>query len=459
MKDPLYPGEITKGELSSALSFARPMFETFSVLAVIQVMSVLISVMTARILGPAGKGIVAVAILYPTLLFTLGHLSVYRALTIHVGEKKYSLKASCGTMACFIAGISVLLIGGFMFFYSRIPALFLREVSWRGILLALSILPCFLTVQIYSSLLQTQGKIRQMNIINIVQTAAALAAMVIFLYVLKQGPKGAIASYFLANLLAAAGAVWFISKIVPWPWSVDFGILNKMVTDGIKLHFGVIGIFLFLKIDQLMLNYYRSSSSVGFYTVAVSLADLLLLIPAATQNVFYSKITSLLSDKEGMTDKIWRVYRHSFLLLSVYSLFLALVARFLIVLFYGRPFLPALAPFFILLPGVFFLYLNNVLINGLVTMRRFAQISAVSVAGAFLNVLLNRALIPRYDAAGAALASTITYVAVGLAIMLVFLRASRTTFGDFIKKFSFSSQDFMLYRVFFTTLVPKTSKR
>jgi O-antigen/teichoic acid export membrane protein len=317
----------------------------------------------------------------------------------------------------------------------------------------LGLVPFLLCRQIFSSLLQTQEKIAQMNLVNLVQGGGALLGMFCFVFFMKRGVVGGVIAYLLANALAGSLAVFFSARQAAGPWRVDPGLLRELVADGAKLHIGIIGTFIFFKIDQLMLGYYKASASVGFYSIAVSLSEILFLIPIAIQNVFYAKIVKVLGDREEMAARTLQVYKHNLILLVLGSVFLAATARFLIGIFYGSSFLPSIGPFFILLPGAFFLYANNVLINYLVGLKRFFLVSFIMIAASALNIVLNVLLIPGWGGEGAALASTVTYLLVGCVVVLAFLRHSPYSSSEIRRRLRFTKDDVMLYKVFIERLL------
>lgn len=438
---------------TAGLDFASLTAQTFVVFILTQAFSLAVSVIVARMLGPTGKGVVAVLILYPTLLFTVGHLSLFRALTVHVGLKQYSLESYCGSLLFFIGLVSFFLTVGFMAVFVYFPRFFSENLPFDLILLSLLLVPFFLLIQLFASLLQTQNKVGLMNIVSLAQSVFTLAILLVGFIFVKKGISVVVLAYVAANMLAAMTAVFFVRKLAPGPWALDFSLLKRLVADGFKLHLGVIAVFLYLKIDQLMLDHYRSFLAVGLYSVAVSLTDLLQLIPLAIQNVFYAKIATQLNNKTQLDQKTLVVYKHNFILLSALGLFLVLAARPAIDLFFGKAFHNAFWYFLLLGPGAFFLYLNNVLINYLVAMRRFLLVSSIAVAGAFLNIILNIIFIPRYDAAGAAVASTITYVCVGVFVIVAFLKVSKCGFAVFMKNFKVNPGDLDIYFLFFNRLL------
>jgi O-antigen/teichoic acid export membrane protein len=432
--------------------FSASTFKTFFMLVLGQIFSLAISVLTARTLGPAGKGIAAVVLLYPTLLFTLGHLSIYRAILSHVGEARYSMRDFCGTVGFFAFAVSIFLIGGFWCVYSWYPEFFIRSVSPGLILLGLSALPFFLINQFYASIIQTQDKIAQVNLIMFIQPFATCLVLFVVWALAGLTITRVVACYVVANIVAAGLALWLCARLFPGGWLIRWGLLRAVVADGLKLHAGVISIYLFLKIDQLMLSHYRGDSSLGFYTISVSYSELLLLVPTAIQTVFYAKVTGLLKDKADIVPMTLFSYRHNLLALLLLSAVLSLGVYPFIILFYGRDFLPALRPFLVLLPGAFFLYWNNVLANYMVSTRRFWTISMISGATAFLNIVLNMIFIPRWDATGAACASSLAYVLAGAAYIGAFLKFSGLAPGDFWCNLRLSRDDFSLYRDYIRSL-------
>jgi O-antigen/teichoic acid export membrane protein len=439
----------------AGLNFARFVAGTAGVSFSGHIFSFFVSVLVARMLGPTAKGLVAVVLLYPTLLFTIGHLSINRAIISHMGLSRYPVRDFCGTLGFFAFLMSVFLIAGFCGGYRLFPAFFIRSVDPSVIYLGLSVLPLFFITQLYSGILQTQQEITKLNIVSFSQ--AFFTFVILFLLYGLGGLTivRVVASYVMANALTAALALGFVARLFPGRWSLRAGLLLDLILDGLKLHAGVIAAVIFLKIDQLMLSQYRGPASVGFYTISVSYSELLLLVPAAIQNVFYAKISRMLAEKIDIVPKTLLVYRHNFYLLLFLSVFLALASYPLILIFYGRAFLPSVAPFLVLLPGAFFLYLNNVLTNYLVGTQRFWVVSVISVGAALLNVALNMLFIPRWGAVGAALSSSLTYALVGLATIRVFLHFGGLRTADLCSSLRLTGDDISLYRQFVLSLFSK----
>jgi O-antigen/teichoic acid export membrane protein len=92
----------------------------------------------------------------------------------------------------------------------------------------------------------------------------------------------------------------------------------------------------------------------------------------------------------------------------------------LIPFFYGPAYRPAVAPFFVLMPGILAMAVYKVLTRNY-TSRNRQQVS-VLVAGMalVLNVILNLYMIPRFGVLGAAFASLLSYTVSAIVLLLVF---------------------------------------
>ena len=168
------------------------------------------------------------------------------------------------------------------------------------------------------------------------------------------------------------------------------------------------------RLDVFVLNFIAGPAAVGVYTVSVRLAELVWQMPNAASFVIFPRAAARSSHE--MNRFTPRVFRWTLVLTATAALGLAVIARPAIRFIYGSAFDGAFLPMLLLLPGVVLLGGGKVLAND-VAGRGFPHYNAI-VSGTclILTVLLDLLLIPDHGAAGAAVASTVAYVAVfGLA--------------------------------------------
>jgi O-antigen/teichoic acid export membrane protein len=103
---------------------------------------------------------------------------------------------------------------------------------------------------------------------------------------------------------------------------------------------------------------------------------------------------------------------------------MALIGEWLIVTLFGVAYQPAYPALLALLPGLFGLCYASILRLDLLGKDRPGSISLLVGLGALLNLTLNLLLIPIYGIVGAASASSIAYLAVTVALLVLYCRLS-----------------------------------
>jgi O-antigen/teichoic acid export membrane protein len=180
-----------------------------------------------------------------------------------------------------------------------------------------------------------------------------------------------------------------------------------------RAYLGSLAAFLVLKSDVVLVSYLRGDVETGYYAIAVGLADILLMLPTVVGTVLFPRLSALTDVGEK-----WRLARRVLgVMAPVMVLGLAAtlaVGRPLIRLAYGRAFEPAFSAVAWLVPGIFCLAVNMILMNLFAScgMPRIVVVSPL-VALAF-NVAGNLLVIPRLGFVGAAVTSSGAY-----ALMLV----------------------------------------
>lgn len=190
-----------------------------------------------------------------------------------------------------------------------------------------------------------------------------------------------------------------------------------------------LAIFIYMKIDQVMLNQLSGSREVGLYSAAVRLSEIWYFIPlAVTSATFPSIVRARETNRPLYQERIQRLFSLMFVLATLIALPVALLAGPAVALLYGSDFTAAAPILSIHIWASLFVFWGTAqepwnLAEGLM------RLSLVrTIAGAVLNIGLNFLVIPKYGGLGAAWATVVSY-----AVSAVFanLLAQRTR-GIFI---------------------------
>jgi O-antigen/teichoic acid export membrane protein len=232
---------------------------------------------------------------------------------------------------------------------------------------------------------------------------------------------------FSANLVGLLFSfVWCFRKLKSHfasTLSVSFSLFRTHIQYGLKAYVAALLAFIVLRIDLLIIQYMLGAEQVGFYSIAVSMADLLYLLPTVVGTILFPKLSSMHNSEEkwAYTGKvIWGIGGGMIVLCLIIIVF----AKILIGLLYGKDFLPAVPALVWLTPGIVLLSINTIFMNYFAS-TGMPWITVYSPAlAALINIGLNIQFLPVFGIVGASLASDIAY-AVMFTASLFFLRGRR----------------------------------
>lgn len=180
---------------------------------------------------------------------------------------------------------------------------------------------------------------------------------------------------------------------------------RKMLKYSAELFPGIISDLVTLRIDIFFLNYFSGAAQVGIYTVAISMANVLLYVPTAVKNVLKSYVAK--NSEEEITPQLTRLLIVGMVLLCAFLI--PFVVILVIPKLYGEQFLYSRFLFLILVPGTMFWGVYSIIMSDLEGRGLPRKVSQISLITGIVTVILDLILIPLWNATGAALISTITY--------------------------------------------------
>jgi len=184
------------------------------------------------------------------------------------------------------------------------------------------------------------------------------------------------------------------------------------------------------RIDVARRQWLRGAEEVGIYSLGVSIAEKVQYLPEALALVVLSQVaTSADSEANRRTS---RVLRSTLWFLGAFAVLLGTAAGWLVPWVYGEAFASSTVALRLLLPGMLGLTVYQLLHSDL-TGRGRAQVTLwVFLLALGLNVALNLWWIPRWGAAGAALASTVSYSAGALGLLGCYRRLTGVAWRELL---------------------------
>ncbi len=392
--------------------------------------ALIVLVVTTRLLGSEGRGVYALVILAVTVLKMTGSLGIEVGNVYFAGRDRIDISRLAGNSLFFslAAGTVVLLLWILLSPFIR-PAV-LEDVPGTLMTVAMLALPFLLLQTTLSSLFLGRKDLIRYNAIQLAQPVL-LAIVLAGFYVYRYNDiQMMIGTWTVLHVVVGIWSVALLGRHYPLKMTVSVPAAKSTVRYGVKAYLANMIQFLNYRIDFFLINRLLVLEEVGYYSISVSMAEILLHIPYAVGTVVFPYVSNVSEEKANRTTP--EVFRHMLLLLMVTSAGFALCARLLFPLFFSDQFNAALAPFFILLPGVVALGTSKVIVNDLAGRGRPLINTIVSGAALVLNIAVNLVLIPVYGISGAALTSTITYTLSSIALLLIFKRVSGTGWRELV---------------------------
>lgn len=205
-------------------------------------------------------------------------------------------------------------------------------------------------------------------------------------------------------------------------------------------HFFIAGllIMVYTQIDKIMLGKMTDVSTVGIYSAAMTIASLWVFIPYALIESARPIIMVSKNQSENSYIKKYKQLYCSIIWISVgASVIITLLSKPIILMIYGDQFIESVDILIILIWSRIFSLIGSTRAIWL-TVENLGRFHVIFVGiGAFLNVIFNILLIPRYGAIGAAYSILLAEIVSSFFAVLLF-KETRALFRLIIESFLFS---------------------
>ncbi|MDZ7651420.1 MAG: oligosaccharide flippase family protein [Burkholderiaceae bacterium] len=364
-------------------------------------------VLTARWLGPEGRGELAVATTWAGTLATLfglslGPIAVRRmaAHAAHAREAATAIKvlflvACTGTLAAWAVSGVVLVVS---------PGEVVHNVSRTVMLLSLAAIPFFIWEQYSGYLLSAVNRIELYNRGQVFGRAVALMTVVVLVIQLDLGVAAAVLAVLLGQACIALAGVRLLRAHSRQAPPVTYATVRAFALDGVRLHPNSLGMLLMFGADVLLLNHLSTAGEVGNYQLATQFVTMLLIVPQAAHLVL-SGIVS----RSG-PDVAWVVQKKAIVAvtagLSVVAVLAGFTADHWLPLVVGPQFSTAPELLRWLPIAIVGMSVSTMMASQWTGRGYFALASTLTVAVGVVAFVSNCLLIPRHGAIGAVWALT-----------------------------------------------------
>ena len=258
-----------------------------------------------------------------------------------------------------------------------------------------------------------QSRLNSKDIVLVKLIAFAISSFLKIVVVLATHNVMYLAFIYLIESLISALLLFMLFKIQHGGFLCYFSKdkAKQLLEQGMPLLFASLFVTIYMKIDQVFLQYLSDSTSVGLYSAAVRISEIPFFIGTTVATAAFPLIIQAkkLSPNE---------YTHRFrLLLSVMVYLAAVIALLfyffsdtLILIVFGNDFIAASEILKVHIWSLLFVFLGLAQSIWLIGEGQTKLSFIFTVFGAAINVILNLILIPIYNGSGAAIATVISYM-------------------------------------------------
>jgi O-antigen/teichoic acid export membrane protein len=354
----------------------------------------------------------------------LGNLGLHASNTYYVSKKRELLAGLAGNSlwVSFIVGGSIAMAVGAFFTFVPSWAPVQGWALWIGLLW----IPFSLAYLLFQNLLLGIQEVRSFNQIEIATKTISVGILLLLVFCQWVTVESVLWANFAAQAFGFLLVFMKVHSKIRGKARPSFSLFRENISYGLKAYWTALFSFLVIRIDLLMVQYMKGPEQSGYYSVAASLAELIFMLPTIVGTILFPKLSGMatMDEKWEFTKKItWGMA--VFLLLIVMAT--GALSGWLTPLVYGAAYLPSVPALIYLLPGIYFLGVEVVLVQFL-NSEGFPQVVVWNwVFVTLLNVGLNLWWIPRWGMIGASASSSVCY-------FLIFCFISFTTHKILKKK-------------------------
>lgn len=392
--------------------------------------SLLAGIVVARVLGAQGLGTLNVISVTVALILQLGCAGLPSANTYFISRDRRELAPiwANALLFGFLAG-SVLAAMLSCLAYLR-PTLF-GNVPLQLILIAAVSIPFQLVTLLGLNVLLGIDRVGQFNLMDSLAQAFMLVNTVAALLVVRTGLVLLVSLNTAASVVVCAALILIVGRAIAGEregraFRVEAELLRRMARYGMKFHVAVVASLLIFRADLLIVNHFRGEAEAGGYGVASHVAMLLMMLPGVIATLIFPRVAAA-QDVEGRL--IMRATRYTSFVMLVVCL-AAAPAALLLPLLYGAEFADVPVQLLILLPGVYLVGVESVLVQHFSGTGLPTAIPLFWLVTLGLNLLLNFMFIPAYGARAAALSSTVSYALIFLLVAFYFRARTGNRFSQ-----------------------------
>lgn len=379
-----------------------------------KILSLIVGLVIARYLGPAGFGDLNFVLALVGILAAVGALGLDTFIIREILNEPQKRDEILGTSVWMRIVVNALLIPVTLTIY-LVYHHFVTGDPGRPltmIVFLLSFASFFKSFNVIDAYFQSQ--VQSKYVVHVQNVSLIISAIVKITIVYLGLPLVYIVMAFvLEAVMLAIGLVYIYHRkgMAILDWKVSKARGRNLLQQSFPLILSAVMVSIYMKIDQVMLKIDAGSIAVGIYSAASNLSEAWYFIPVAiVTSVFPAIVNARNKDKERYQKRLQNLYDLLVWISLPVALFISFFANDIINIVYANKFNGAGINLSIHIWSGVFVFLGSASSQFLLA-EGYTKISFYrTAAGAIVNVALNLWLIPLYGGAGASIATLVACI-------------------------------------------------
>jgi len=384
------------------LSFVRDSLGILAQWPGLLALGMIVQIILARWLGPAGRGAYALALLWSNTLAVICSLGFEQANVYHVASGRHSVRQAISN------SLYGALLAGLLAAAVSVPLIawhppFLRGADRLLLAAGTGVVPVHVFWLLLFRILQGQQRNILAHSMYLIHVSLSVVGCLILVVWAGMGPLGAIVVRGTSG--AGVGLVLLLilrRHLSPEALVPSFRALRDNLLYGVRQMPAALTDLLNQRISfYIIAAFAAGTAALGYYAQGIALTERISILAAIAGTVLFPHVSKYGSSSAEFTARLTRC---SLLVMAGAGVAVACLLHPLILVLFGRAYLPAVVPTLVFLPGVVVRGGTRVLLHFHLGVGRPGTNSVIRVGALAVNVLLCLILIPKLALIGASVA-------------------------------------------------------
>ncbi len=210
----------------------------------------------------------------------------------------------------------------------------------------------------------------------------------------------------MANLAGAAVLTWMAARLLRPDGLLEWRWVRALLWESAPMMLSGVLTILYIRVDIMLLTFLAGFESVGLYSTATKLAEVLAIVPAALMSTLFPILTDYASrDRERFKEILSTGFKYLLAFILPVAVTLSVCAVSIVQGFFSAKYSAASPGFSVLVWASVLSYPNVIMVNAIIALRKQLWDTWFSLGSLIVNIVLNLWWIPTYGFIGCAWAT------------------------------------------------------